>query len=90
MAGDDTKIKAWPLANEIYTATMIKAKAVIPAPYQVRDKLQQESRRRPCEGREPLLKKHWIPPYRVRGRLSQARNDKSYKTYAVMYSILGT
>jgi hypothetical protein len=25
---------------------------VIPAPYQVRDKLQQESRRRPCESRD--------------------------------------
>jgi hypothetical protein len=24
-------------------------------------------------------------PYQVRGRLSQARNDKPYKTYVVMY-----
>jgi len=64
--------------GELYTATLIIGKAVIPAPYQVRDKLQQESRRRPCEGREPLLKKHWIP--------GQARNDKPYKTYVVMYS----
>jgi len=29
--------------------------------------------------------KYWIPPYQVRGRLSQARNDKPYKTYVVMY-----
>jgi hypothetical protein len=29
--------------------------------------------------------KHWIPPYQVRGRLSQARNDKLYKSYAVTY-----
>jgi len=25
--------------------------------------------------------KHWIPPYQVRGRLSQARNDKPHRTY---------
>jgi len=25
--------------------------------------------------------RNWIPPYQVRGRLSQARNDKLYKTY---------
>jgi hypothetical protein len=31
--------------------------------------------------------KHWIPPYQVRGRLSQARNDKLYKSYAVTYKI---
>gem|GEM_PF-6839788 len=29
--------------------------------------------------------KHWIPPYQVRGRLSQARNDKPVKIYVVMY-----
>jgi len=29
--------------------------------------------------------KHWIPPYQVRGRLSQARNDKLDKIYVVMY-----
>jgi cell division protein FtsL len=29
----------------LYIATLITAKAVIPAPYQVRDKLQQESRK---------------------------------------------
>ena len=28
----------------------------------------------------------WIPPYRVRGRLSQARNDKWAKIYIVMYN----
>ena len=25
------------------------------------------------------VQKHWIPPYQVRGRLSQARNDKQSK-----------
>ena len=49
----------WSMVNYqfklLYTATLIIAKAVIPAPYQVRGKLQQESRRRPCEGREPLF-----------------------------------
>jgi hypothetical protein len=30
-----------------------------------------------------ILKKHWIPPYQVRGRLGQARNDKLHKTYGV-------
>jgi hypothetical protein len=40
---------------DLYTATLIAVKAVIPAPYQVRGKLQQESRPRPCEGREPLF-----------------------------------
>jgi len=29
--------------------------------------------------------KHWIPPYQVRGRLSQARNDKLHNTYMVIY-----
>ena len=62
----------------LYTTTLIIAKVVIPAPYQVRGKLQQESRPRPCEGREPLFKKHWIP--------GRARNDKPYKTYVVMYN----
>jgi len=37
--------------------------------------------RHPCENRNP--DKHWIPPYQVRGRLSQARNDKLDKTYVV-------
>jgi hypothetical protein len=50
---------------------------VIPAPYQVRDKLQQESS--PCchsrENGNPEEWK-WIPPYQVRGRPSQARNDR--------------
>jgi hypothetical protein len=27
----------------------------------------------------------WIPPYQVRGRLSQARNDKLHNTYMVIY-----
>ena len=30
--------------------------------------------------------KHWIPPYQVRGRLGQARNDKEQKIYVVVYS----
>ena len=28
--------------------------------------------------------KHWIPPYQVRGRLSQARNDKRHRTCVAM------
>jgi len=47
-----TKILA---EGDFYTATFIIARDVIPAPYQVRDKLQQESRHCPCEGREPLF-----------------------------------
>jgi len=31
--------------------------------------------------------KDWIPPYRVRGRLSRARNDKLWKTYVPVYSV---
>ena len=31
--------------------------------------------------------RNWIPPDQVRGRLSQARNDKLEKTYVVMYNI---
>src|SRR4030042_1753625 len=31
------------------------------------------------------LGKHWIPPYQVRGRLRQARNDKLHKICVVMY-----
>ena len=47
-------------------------KIVIPAPHQVRDKLQRESRRRPCESRELhnkmkmdscLHRKLWIPVF---------------------------
>ncbi len=29
--------------------------------------------------------KYWIPPYQVRGRLGQARNDKPQKIYVVVY-----
>ena len=39
------------------------------------------------ESRNP--EKHWIPPYQVRGRLSQARNDKLHKIYVVMYRLCG-
>ena len=34
-----------------------------------------------------IILETWIPPYQVRGRLSQARNDKPYKTYVVMYNV---
>jgi len=37
----------------LYTATLITAKAVIPAPYQVRGKLQQESRKTLDSGSSP-------------------------------------
>ena len=47
------------------TLLYINSEAIIPAPYQARGKLQRESSR-----------KHWIPPYHVHGRLSQARYDK--------------
>jgi hypothetical protein len=30
-------------------------------------------------------KKHWIPPYQVRGRLSQVRNEKIDRTYVVKH-----
>ena len=42
--------------------------------------------RHSCESRNPG--KYWIPPDQVRGRLSQARNDKSEKTYVAMYTRL--
>jgi hypothetical protein len=29
--------------------------------------------------------KYWIPPYQVRGKLSQARNDKQANIHVVMY-----
>ena len=41
---------------ELYTPTLITAKGVIPAPYQVLDKLQRESRRRSCESRKLSLR----------------------------------
>jgi hypothetical protein len=28
----------------------------------------------------------WIPPYQVRSRLSQARNDKNYKIWLFMHN----
>jgi len=34
-----------------------------------------------------IQKSTGFPPYQVRGRLSQARNDKLYKSYAVTYKI---
>jgi hypothetical protein len=30
--------------------------------------------------------KYWIPPYQVRDRLSQARNDRLDRTYAIAYN----
>ena len=30
-----------------------------------------------------IPKKYWIPPYQVRGRLGQARNNKLYKTWGI-------
>jgi len=59
-------------------------KDVIPAPYQVRGKLQQESRLRPCEGREPLFR-NLDSPVSSTGQAYQARNDKLDKIYVVMY-----
>ena len=56
-------------------ATLITTKAVIPAKAGIQ---------RPCESRNQYLT-YWIPPYQVRGRLSQARNDKWHKTYVVIY-----
>jgi len=35
-------------------------RTVIPAPYEVRGKLQRESRRRPCESRD-LYQRNWVP-----------------------------
>ena len=39
--------------------------------------------RHSCESRNP--EKYWIPPYQVRGRPSQARNDNPHRTYIVTY-----
>jgi len=39
--------------------------------------------RHSCESRNP--EKYWIPPYQVRGKLSQAQNDKNGKTSSVLY-----
>jgi len=39
--------------EELYTATLIIAKGVIPAPYQVRGKLQRESRKTLDSGSSP-------------------------------------
>jgi len=36
-----------------------------------------------CESRNPG--KYWIPPYRVRGKLGQARNDNPRRTSIVKY-----
>jgi len=42
-----------------------------------------------CEkqSRQGVTGKHRVPPYRVRGRLSQARNDKLYKTDFALYRV---
>jgi hypothetical protein len=39
--------------QKLYKATLIISKAVIPAPYQVRDKLQRESRKTLDSGSSP-------------------------------------
>jgi hypothetical protein len=73
------KGEKWIHANErLYTATLITAKAVIPA----KAGIQTPSLRR----QGTIILETWIPPYQVRGRLSQARNDKANKTYVVMYN----
>jgi hypothetical protein len=50
------------------TLLYINSEAVIPAPISIGIN---------SSGNPP--QKHWIPPYQVRGRLSQARNDKESK-----------
>ncbi|MEK7307572.1 MAG: hypothetical protein AAB089_00690, partial [Nitrospirota bacterium] len=49
---NDIKRKRLQTSCNVSELKQHKLFAVIPAPYQVRDKLQQESRRRPCENRE--------------------------------------
>jgi hypothetical protein len=62
----------------LYTATLITAKAVIPAKAGIQTpSLQRQG---------TIILETWIPPYQVRGRLGHARNDKPYKTYVVMYN----
>jgi hypothetical protein len=53
--------------------SLISDKKVIPAPYQVRGKLQQESR------------KTLDSPVSSTGQACQARNDRRLDTYVVMY-----
>jgi hypothetical protein len=50
----------------------------------IHNEINPDEGRHSCESRNP--EKHWIPPYQVRGKLSQARNDKKEKTYTVVYS----
>ena len=46
--------------------------------------INQSIPRHSCESRNP--EETWIPPYQVRGRLGQARNDRLHKTYVVKYN----
>ncbi len=70
---------------ELLRSPSLARHSVIPAPYQVRGKLQRESRLCPCEGREPLRigflfsQETLDSPYQVRGRPGQAKNDKAGK-----------
>ena len=44
------------------------------------------SRGKGCHSRKSgNPEKHWIPPHHVRGRLSQARNDKQHRTHVVIH-----
>jgi hypothetical protein len=40
----------------------------------------------PAKAGNQVKTKYWIPPDQVRGRLSQARNDRKEKTYVVIYN----
>ena len=60
----------------------------------MRSDINHNKSRHSCESRNPDVVPakagnqyltYWIPPYQVRGRLSQARNDKWHKTYVVIY-----
>jgi len=68
-------VKSIQFSLFLLRSALLTIHSVIPAPYQVRGKLQRESRLCPCEGREPLRieflfrQETWIP--------GQARNDKA-------------
>jgi hypothetical protein len=66
----------------IITKHVIPAKAGIQIypPDQVQDRVCETC---PCENKEEgtSIKKNWIPPHQVQGRLSQARNDKQVKVF---------
>ncbi len=73
------------LLVSVHKLTVFK-KVVIPAPYQVRGKLQPESRV-PGENRDPVFEMVpdfrrddvWMSPYQVRGRLLRSgMTEKAY------------